>query len=149
MSITSSELDPELFVRYAQCSALFPMMQFSAAPWRLLDEEHLGYCVEAAKLHARFGEEILQLAEASSHFGEPMLRHMAYQYPDDGFETATDQFMLGSSVLVAPVVTKGARSRRVAFPAGTWLGDDGSVVEGPANLSIDVPLGRLPWYRKQ
>jgi hypothetical protein len=36
----SPALDPELFVRSAQCQALFPMMQFSAGPWRLLDRRH-------------------------------------------------------------------------------------------------------------
>ncbi|MBQ7313867.1 MAG: glycoside hydrolase, partial [Clostridia bacterium] len=29
-------LKPELFARYAQCAALMPMMQYSAAPWRVL-----------------------------------------------------------------------------------------------------------------
>lgn len=57
---------------------LIPYVQFSAAPWRILDEKHLAYCVEAAKLHASFGEEILQLAKQSSLTGEPMLLHMAY-----------------------------------------------------------------------
>ena len=40
-------VDQELFVRFTQCAALFPMMQFSLAPWRLLDAEHLA-AVEAA-----------------------------------------------------------------------------------------------------
>ncbi|MNV93054.1 alpha-glucosidase [compost metagenome] len=59
-----------------------------------------------------------------------------------------DQFMLGSTLLVAPVVTKGARAREVNFPEGTWVGDDGTSVLGPLRLEIEVPLGRLPYYRK-
>ncbi|WP_150273264.1 glycoside hydrolase family 31 protein [Paenibacillus tepidiphilus] len=148
-SLTSAQIDPELFVRYAQCSALFPMMQFSAAPWRVLDETHLGYCIEAAGLHARFGPEILELARHASQTGEPIMRHMAYEFPEEGLETIKDQFMLGSSTLVAPVVEKGCRERQVVLPQGTWAGDDGSVVEGPAVLNIEVPLGRLPYYRKR
>jgi alpha-glucosidase (family GH31 glycosyl hydrolase) len=148
-SFTSAKLDPELFVRSAQCSALFPMMQFSAAPWRVLYEEHLQYCVEAARLHTRFGHEILELAREAAHTGEPILRHMAYDFPDEGLELVQDQFMLGGSLLVAPAVVKGMRSRTVVFPAGTWQGDDGSLVEGPVRLEIEVPLSRLPWYRKQ
>lgn len=145
----SDRLDPELFVRYSQCSALFPMMQFSAAPWRVLDEEHNKLCVEAANLHYRFGEEIMDLARHSSVTGEPIIRHMAYEFPNAGMEQIIDQFMLGSTVLVAPVVVKGGRSRSVSFPAGTWHGDDGSVVVGPCVKEIEVPLSRLPWYRKQ
>jgi len=49
---------------------------------------------------------------------------------------------------VAPVVHKGRRSREVIFPEGEWQGDDGSLVTGPVTLKIDVPLARLPWYRK-
>ncbi|MCR2803283.1 glycoside hydrolase family 31 protein [Paenibacillus soyae] len=149
LSFTSARLDAELFVRYAQCSALFPMMQFSAAPWRVLDKEHLEYCVEAAKLHTRMGQEIVELAEQSSVSGEPILRHMAYEFPEEGMELVRDQFMLGSSLLVAPIVTKGARTRQVVFPSGSWVGDDGSLMEGPSVQWIDAPLSRLPWYRKR
>ncbi|MEK5253284.1 glycoside hydrolase family 31 protein [Paenibacillus sp. FSL F4-0125] len=149
LSFTSAELDQELVVRSAQCSALFPMMQFSAAPWRILDEDHLRYCVEAAQLHSQFGQEILELARQSSLTGEPIVRHMAYEFPEASFETIQDQFMLGSFLLVAPVITKGMRTRVVAFPAGTWDGDDGSIVEGPSTKQIDVPLSRLPYYRKR
>ncbi|MCU6712583.1 glycoside hydrolase family 31 protein [Paenibacillus sp. J5C_2022] len=148
-SFSEERLDQELFVRYAQCSALFPMMQFSAAPWRLLSEQNQRYCVEAAQLHVRFGDEILGLARHAAVNGEPILRHMAYVFPEEGMESVQDQFMLGDSLLVAPVIAKGARARDVLFPAGNWLGDDGSMVHGPAKLQIDVPLGRLPWYRKQ
>lgn len=35
--------DQELFVRYAHCSALFPMMQFSTALWRVLDRRASGF----------------------------------------------------------------------------------------------------------
>jgi alpha-glucosidase (family GH31 glycosyl hydrolase) len=60
-----------------------------------------------------------------------------------------NQFILGSSLLVAPVTEKGARSRTVIFPEGTWVGDDGSRVVGPVTIKIDVPLERLPYYRLQ
>lgn len=124
------------------------MMQYSAAPWRVLDEEHLAICVEAARLHAQFGSEILELARRASVTGEPIMRHMAYEFPGQGLEAVKDQFMLGGSVLVAPVIRKGMRSRSVIFPEGTWTGDDGSIVTGPAELEIEAPLSRLPYYRK-
>lgn len=141
-------VDQELFVRYAQCSALFPMMQFSTAPWRVLDAEHLGYCVEAAKLHEAYADVIMELARHAALTGEPILRHMAYVFPEGGFEAVRDQFMLGDDILVAPVVEKGARSRIVKFPQGTWHGDDGSTVAGPCELEVAAPLSRLPRYRR-
>jgi alpha-glucosidase (family GH31 glycosyl hydrolase) len=140
------ELDQELFVRYAQCSALFPMMQFSAAPWRVLDKEHLELNVEAARLHAEYGEEIMALARHAAETGEPIIRHMAYVFPEGGYEHVRDQFMLGGRTLVAPVLTKGAASRSIALPPGTWRGDDGNIVEGPCVFETATPLSRLPRY---
>ncbi|MCD9026201.1 glycoside hydrolase family 31 protein [Cohnella silvisoli] len=140
--------DEELFVRYAQCSALFPMMQFSAAPWRLLNEQNLFYCVEAARLHLRMGDRIVALAEQSSLTGEPIMRAMDYVFPGQGYERIHDQFLLGDEILVAPVLEKGAVKRKVVIPDGRWMGDDGIVVTGPCEWETDSPLSRLPWYEK-
>ncbi|WNQ13080.1 glycoside hydrolase family 31 protein [Paenibacillus aurantius] len=141
------EVDQELFVRYAQCAALFPMLQFSTAPWRVLDQKHAAICIQAALLHAEMGEHIEELAVQAGLTGEPTIRHLAYRYPGMGYEAVKDQFLLGDHVLVAPVVQKGATRRKVVFPSGKWLGDDGSAVMGPCELEVDAPLERLPWYK--
>jgi len=141
-------LDQELIVRSAQCSALMPMMQFSVAPWRVLSKENMVICRDMALLHEKMGPEILEMVNASSQTGEPILRHMEYNYPDKGYADIKDQFMMGDQILVAPVMEKGKRSRSVVFPEGTWKGDDGSTVEGPVVKEVEVPLTRLPWYRK-
>ena len=141
-------LDQELIVRSAQCSALMPMMQFSVAPWRVLSQENMVICRDMARLHEKMGPEILALAKASAKSGEPIVRHLEYVYPLQGYETIKDQFLLGDGILVAPVLEQGATTRTVVFPAGTWQGDDGSTVTGPCSQEIEVPLSRLPWYRK-
>lgn len=141
-------VDQELVVRSAQIHALAPMMQFSVAPWRVLDAPHLEAVKKAVALRMQFTPRILQLAEASAASGEPMLRHMAYAFPDGGYEAVKDQFMLGDDLLVAPMVGKGG-SRSVKIPKGKWKADDGSLVEGPAEKNIDVPLDRLPYFERQ
>jgi alpha-glucosidase (family GH31 glycosyl hydrolase) len=145
----SQQFDPELFVRSAQSAALFPMMQFSAAPWRLLTGEHLAACRAAALLHVQFGPEILALAQQSARTGEPLLRHMAYVFPHCGYEQLSNQFLLGDTLLVAPVLEAGAITRTVVIPPGTWLGDDGNLVVGPTVITAVAPLTRLPYYRRQ
>lgn len=144
----SKRLDMELIVRNAQCAALFPIMQFSSAPWRILDREHLKICVEMAKLHERFGEKILKLAKDASVTGEPIIRYMEYVFPGNGYEDIKEQFMLGDDILVAPVLEKGAVTKLIVFPEGKWIGDDKSIVEGPCTITVDAPLSRLPWYEK-
>ncbi|MHC4738751.1 MAG: glycoside hydrolase family 31 protein [Planctomycetota bacterium] len=143
----NAQIDQELIVRYAQCSALMPMMQFSVAPWRVLDKKNQNICLQMAKLHMKMGNEILALARASSKTGEPIISNLEYMYPHRGYENVKDQFMLGKDILVAPVVEKDKKSRNVLFPEGTWLGDDGSQVTGPCKKQILVPIERLPWYR--
>lgn len=145
--LQATPFDAELFVRYAQCAALFPMMQFSTAPWKVLDKTGLEYCKAAVQLRVDMGAEIVKLAEAAAVSGEPILRPMAYEYADSGWEAVYDQFMLGSTFLVAPVLEKGASEREVRFPEGSWQGADGSVVNGPCTITVDAPLAVLPWYR--
>ncbi|MCM0647318.1 glycoside hydrolase family 31 protein [Clostridium swellfunianum] len=144
----SNNLDKELIIRNVECAALFPMMQFSAAPWRVLDKEQLNICVEMAKLHVRFSDRIVELAKEASKTGEPIIRHMEYVFPGNGYEKIIDQFMLGDKILVAPVLKKGATSRSIVFPRGKWIGDDKTVVQGPCTITVDAPIERLPWYEK-
>jgi len=141
-------LDQELIVRSAECSALMPMMQFSVAPWRVLNQQNLDICRKMALLHEKMGSEILTIARASAASGEPMVRHMEYMYPGQGYAEIKDQFLLGDGILVAPVLEQGKTSRKVVFPKGSWKGDDDSVVDGPCTLEIKAPLDRLPWYRR-
>lgn len=142
-------IDQELFVRWAQCAALFPMMQFSFAPWRVLDQRHAALCREAAALHEHYAPEIEALARHAAVSGEPILRHLAYEFPEDGLESVNDQFMLGSDILVAPVLEKGAVSRVVQLPSGVWRDEaQGRVFRGPGVQTVDAPLHLLPVFRR-
>nr|WP_232530760.1 glycoside hydrolase family 31 protein [Microlunatus antarcticus] len=139
-------LDAELFVRWAQCSVLMPMVQFSLAPWRVLDAEHLAAVTEAVALRQRLLPELLALVEHASRAGEPVLRPLAYHHP--GFEQVRDEFLLGEDLLVAPVLEPGVARQHVTFPPGRWVADDGAVVEGSAERDVPVDLSSLPWWRR-
>jgi len=142
-------VDEELFVRMAQCSALFPMMQFSWAPWRVLSEENQALCVKAARLHASLAGEIIALVRSAEKSGEPILRPLEYNDPGRGYAAITDEFMLGEDLLVAPVVTKGTVERTVVFPKGRWLEEEtGTVYEGSSEALLSAPLEKLLWFRR-
>ena len=144
----TSVLDEELIVRSSQVHALMGMMQFSVAPWRVLSPAYLAICKRMAELHYHMGSEIYRLARECAVSWEPMVRSLEYEFPGKGYEYIRDQFMLGSEIMAAPVVKKGAVSREIIFPEGRWEGDDGKTITGPVKLAIDVPLERLAWYRK-
>ena len=139
-------IDQELFVRTLQCSVLFPIVQFSLAPWRVLDAEHWKYCQDAINIRQKLAPKILELSLESANTGEPILRHMAYVFPDAGLEHVKDQFMLGDHILVAPVTCPGEYSRKVHFPQGTWTGANGECVVGPCCRDVPAPLSCLPWF---
>jgi len=139
-------VDQELVVRSAQIHALMPMMQFSVAPWRVLDAEHLDAVKQAVKIREQFTPTILDLARQSAKTGEPIVRSLEYVFPHQGFEEIKDEFMLGDSILVAPMTAKGEH-RQVILPKGKWVSDDGKNYEGGATYDIQVPLNRLPYFR--
>jgi alpha-glucosidase len=141
-------IDQELMVRWTQASALMPMMQFSAAPWRVLDAARFPLVLDAVRLRARFTPYVMRLAHEAATSGEPIVRSMEYAFPHRGYEVVRDQFMLGDSVLVAPVLAKGSVRRSVLVPPGRWRAWSGAVVRGPARVDVDAPLGALPYFER-
>jgi alpha-glucosidase len=146
--LDQATIDQDLIVRSAQVHALAPMMQFSVAPWRVLDAAHLAAVKQAVALRMRFTPRILELAQASAATGEPILRPLAYVFPDGGYEHVKDQFLMGDDLLVAPMVTKGT-ARTVQIPSGKWKADDGTLITGPIQQTFAVPLGRLLYFERQ
>ena len=145
--LSNSSLDEELIVRSAQVHALMPMMQFSVAPWRILSKENNQICLNMANLHVELGEQFLHFAESAAKSGEPIVKPMAMAFPNGGYELVKDQFVLGNTIIVAPIVKKGARSRTVLLPAGEWKADDGKVYKGGKEIMVSVPLARLPYFK--
>jgi alpha-glucosidase (family GH31 glycosyl hydrolase) len=146
--LPGSPFSHELFVRSAQVQALSPMMQISASPWRVLDAEHQAAFLAAVRLRQKFAADIVALAKRAAKDGEPMMRSLEYAYPGRGYAKIMDEFLMGENLLVAPVVEKGATSRKVVIPPGRWLGDDGVEVEGPAEIVVNAPLKRLPYFKR-
>jgi|CZLA01.1.fsa_nt_gi alpha-glucosidase (family GH31 glycosyl hydrolase) len=116
----SDKIDGELLVRWAQASALMPLLQFSLGPWHF-DEETTRLCREASELHVKFSPYIQKLAAAVPKTGEPILRPLWYNFPmERGAEAVMDEFMVGDALLVAPVVAQGQVHRDIYLPEGEW-----------------------------
>ncbi len=144
-----NKLDQDLIVRSAQCHALMPMMQFSVAPWRVLDSLHFAAVKKAVALRSKFVPLIAQLALASSIAGEPIVKYLDYGFPNQNLAEVNDQFLLGESILVAPMLESNNKSRLVRFPKKgnrKWIADDGKVYRGGTTAIIPVSLDRLPYF---
>ena len=147
IGVGAENIDQRLVVRSCQIHSMMPMMQFSVAPWRILSAENNAICRRYAEWHHTLGDYILSLAEESAKTGAPIVRHMTYEFPDEGFEQCWDQYMLGGKYLVAPIM--GPEDvRTVKLPKGKWRDDQGKLHKGGKVLTIDVPLDRLPWFER-
>jgi alpha-D-xyloside xylohydrolase len=61
-------------------------------------------------------------AKDSSEHGLPMVRALFIEYPDDpGSWNVDDEYLFGSSILVAPLMEEGSTGRNVYLPPGTWI----------------------------
>jgi len=62
-----------------------------------------------------------QAKDCSDH-GLPMVRALFIEYPDDpGSWNVDDEYLFGSSILVAPLLHENATGRDVYLPPGTWI----------------------------
>jgi alpha-D-xyloside xylohydrolase/alpha-glucosidase len=148
----------ELFFRWSVLGALSPIMRthHSTMPmlaWRFdSDAETLAHWKRWATLHTQLYPYLAALAAEAASDGAPMARQLALGFPDDAAAwTTADEYLLGPSLLVAPVLAEGATDRTVYFPAGHWLplfGFAGAAVDGPASVGVMAPLGELPVYAR-
>ncbi len=142
------KVDEELFVRMAQASALAPMMQFSWAPWRVVSKENYQHIVEAAQLHKKMADKIIDVISESEISGEPVIRNLEYNYPNQGYAFIKDEFMVGKDILVAPVITKETYERKVVFPEGKWKDEDGNIFKGNSEYILKSPINKLLYFIK-
>lgn len=145
------EHDVELFIRSCQCVALMPMMQFSYAIWKHYANELVQKTVkDAAYLRLQYKDYFHQLLQESIETQAPIMRNLEYAYPNQGLYDIKDQFMLGDKLLVAPVLKKGERSRKVVLPSGNdWKYiPTGKVYQGGQTIIVDAPLEILPYFEK-
>ena len=145
---TDKVIDEELVVRYAQASALMPMMQFSRLPHKILSEENFEICLRFANLHVSFGEYIYKQVQKATEFGEPIVKLLEYEFPNQGYENELNAFVLGDKFLVFPVIKKGEFKKEIKLPEGKWKYFDGTVYKGGKFYLFETPIEVLPYFEK-
>jgi len=146
--------EKELLIRWAQLASLSPVHRLHGGPingthmpWRY-DAETVAAYRATAHRHIAAQPLIMDLWRRAEATGMPITRPLWLAYPNDPEAvTREQQFLLGEDVLVAPVVTDGARQRQVYFPEGCWRHpEDGRRFDGPATRQVDAPLDALPYF---
>lgn len=135
----AENLDKELFVKHAGAACMMPSIQFSAAPWRILNKEELETIRRQLMLRKKYGPQMQAALRAAAQTGQPVVRYMEYEFPNEGCEAITDQFMLGSDILAAPILEKGKSSRSVYVPKGNWRFGEKTISSSGAFYTLSAP----------
>jgi alpha-glucosidase (family GH31 glycosyl hydrolase) len=80
--------------------------------------------------------------------GLPLMRALWLHYADDPRALAcSDQYLWGRDILVAPVTERGAKTRPLYLPRGTWYDFwTNERMEGGREISRPVDLATMPLY---
>ena len=144
----------ELIVRWFQYGVTCPLFRQHGArptePW-LLSNESYQLVVKVINLRNTWRSYVMDAMEQVNKTGLPVQRPLWYDFPEDSNTwSIEDQYMFGSSVMVAPVYTYQARNRTLYFPSGSkWQHYfTGMVHDGGASKTIDAPLETFPLFTR-
>lgn len=144
----------ELFQRWTELGAFTTFMRTHEGlnvreNWHWdRDEETLAHFRRFARVHEALVPELRTLAAEAHETSVPVIRHLAMVFPSDVPSRAiSDEYMLGPTLLVAPVVAHGATTKDVYLPPGTWFHVfTGTQYEGGRRHTIDAPIGTPPVF---
>lgn len=148
------DADAELYVRWMQLASLTPYFRAHAAitsrsqePWSFGPEAE-GLAAAAIKLRYSLLPYIYSVFRRASVDGLPVMRPLVLDFQDDPrVRGLCDEFLLGPSLLVAPILRPGDRERLVYLPEGLWYDFySGDAIEGGGSIVASAPLDRIPLY---
>ena len=103
-------------------------------------------------LRERLKPYLSTLMSEAHEKGTPVIRTLFYEFSDDPEAwLVSDQFMLGPDLLVAPILTSGAKERLVYLPEGTaWREvQTGRLRQGGTRFVTPAPLDSIPLFLRE
>ncbi|MEB3330548.1 MAG: TIM-barrel domain-containing protein [Candidatus Sericytochromatia bacterium] len=146
----------ELYFRWVAFGAFSTFMRTHSGQkfslnWRLdSDAETLAHHRRYARAHMALLPYRRAVVREAVETGLPAMRHLWLAFPSAReAREVDDAYMLGPELLVAPVLTPGATTRRLWLPPGTWIDWwSGRREAGGRWLEVPAPLDALPvWVR--
>ncbi len=142
----SGQFDKELLIRWFQAFCLIPFFKIAAVKGQFGDS-----AIESiVDLREHLTPYIQAVVALSRDYKRPILRALDRVEPDNpkvrGIE---DVYLLGDSLLIAPVIVQGALQRYVYLPEGYWYSfETQSLANGGQYIAVDAPLQTLPIFVK-
>jgi len=141
---------PELYIRWTQVGTFTSHIRYHGStprePWEYPSVSDIAR--QWLRLRYALLPYLLAQGEQCCRSGYPMFRSLIIEWPDDPLAwEVSDQYMLGDSFLVCPVLNLSGQ-RNVYLPEAKWVDFwDGGILTGPQQLKqVKSPLARLPLY---
>lgn len=152
--ITDYPAMAELYTRWMQFGVFNPLSRAhhegdnAAEPWMFgpAAEKNAKAAIE---LKYQLFPYLYSYARVAHDTGLPITRGLFMEFPDDAEAARIDnQFMFGSELLVAPVLRKGERVKRVYLPEGEWIdfNDKQTLYLGGQTVAYRAPLDVIPLF---
>lgn len=144
---------PELLSRWMEAGVFFPVMRSHSSidrtprfPW-LYGTNALHAIRRAIELRYRLIPFYYSLAYETFHTGLPIMRPLCLEFPNDpNVANLSDEWMMGDSLLVAPLLQPGGK-RSVYLPPGGWYAFGScKLFKGPRTLEVTAALDEIPVY---
>ncbi|MEQ8820247.1 MAG: glycoside hydrolase family 31 protein [Sumerlaeia bacterium] len=149
-----NDADREMFARWMEWGVFQPFCRAHSA-MGTRDQEPWAFGPGVERIARKMIEIRMRLLPAiytafveASETGAPINRPLVYEFPEDAtLHRIGDQWMLGSDLLVAPVLTPGAERRPVYLPAGEWVDFwNGERHHGARWILAEAAIGHVPVY---
>ena len=146
----------ELLIRWIQLGIFSPLCRNHSAagtdrqePW-VFDEETINIYRKFVNLRYELVPYLYDLFYEHQSTGLPINRPLVLEYPNDpNVYDLNDEFMLGESILVAPITEQGKTKKLVYLPEGKWIDyNNHRIYEGNKYYIIDAPLDVCPIFVK-
>jgi len=158
----------ELYLRSAAAACFVPIMQYHSefnhhrkpsrdrTPWNIADTLDDPTVVERFRniieLRERLRPYLFAQTRKAIALSRPLMRPLFFEFPEDKkIWESRFQWMLGESILVAPIVEEGAFSREVLLPdSEKWVDSHtGEVFHGGQFVSVSAEVDSVPTFVRQ
>lgn len=147
----------ELLVRWTEIGAFLPFFRNHSAigtkhqePWAF-GEDVERILKKYIKMRYELFPYLYTLFFQSHKSGIPMMRPLLmYDQNDENLYNINDEFMVGNSMIVAPITEPNTTWRSVYFPQGKWIDvRNEKKYNGKRVYKIDAPLDEIPVFVKE
>jgi alpha-D-xyloside xylohydrolase len=143
----------ELFTRWFEWGAFTPMFRVHGTDkpkeiWRF-DPATQKVLIDTVQLRYHLLPYIYSVSWMVTDQGYMMMRPLVMDFrADKDVRQVGDEFMFGPNLLINPVTSPGAVTRRVILPTGTHWTDfwTGKTLDGGQTIEAAAPIGHLPIF---